>query len=98
MPRLSDPSNMERWRGEVTAHLADLGRGVDKIERSVAALGDRFDSALTAHVHHQDDVTNSLDDRLHNVEIAITALVAKATVYGVVAAVVVELASRYFFR
>lgn len=86
-------NGLERWRGEVTATLKDIG---DRLSE----LGERFEKALTSHVVEDRSEFDCLDERMKKVETTQATLATKvaiaAGIIGTVAAVIAEVAIKKF--
>lgn len=94
-------ANLERWRGEVSAHLEDIGRRLEDQGKAMEALGTRFETALKAHVGEDQESFEAHDERIATLEkahwltngkLAILALVGSA----VMAALFTAAAHRVF--
>lgn len=70
MPR---NGSLERWRGEVTAHLADIAKRLDE-------FGGRFEKALTKHTDDDTIEFGRLDDRIGAVEKSQAKLIGKVAI------------------
>lgn len=77
---------LERWRGEVTAHLTDISRRLDD-------LGERFEKALNKHADEDYADFDKLETRMNDVEKAQSKLAGKvAIVAGIIGAAAAALA------
>jgi hypothetical protein len=87
-------ASLERWRGEVTAHLADISRRLDD-------FGERMEKALAKHADDDRKEFNQLDDRMSTVEQSQSKFAGKMAVVSAIAALVgaalTDAALRHFF-
>jgi hypothetical protein len=94
VPPRNGRNGLERWRGEVSAHLTD-------ISARIVELGERFEKALTQHADEDHETFGKVEERLIAVEKSHSRLAGKIAVVavlgGALAAAGAEAVIRHLF-